>query len=797
MPSGTYYIGSDADDGYWRSDNFFLAVGTTYLQFGDNTNDYHFFGRFSNVTIPAGAEITSAYIRVYANFPLSQSDIIYSKLHFEASDDAVAPTSFAEAEALSLTTGTDWDITSGSWTNGNWYNSVDIKSELQEVIDRGGWSPNNAVMVVCKDDGSLYSQQRYLADYYANSGFAMELHAEWITPVSGDLSEGVSLSDVIDCEDPYAEIDESMSMDDAMIGMNTTCEIAESFSVSGIVGGEEDGETPESFSSDDAVDGIKEQFAEPPESLSMDDAVGVETEVVLPESMSLDDTHQTEIETGTSEGLSADDAAVGNTFIYPLVNESGFFYEQLGWTWRHSVESTAEFSDEVEVEIIWGLHDWIEALDQVGAQWTGGVSVESKIQAYDHIIWAWRETIESSATVTDAVLADTQWHLEDGISMVEAVSSQWTGGLTVTDGIACYDVPVWTWSETLESTAEAVGAAVADITWPLADGFTIEGVSGAKWVGALSLTDSLYISGQSILIQVFNETATSEFQMADTSSCLHQLVSTLTSTINAGETVSSQVTFNPTIVEAIAISGVLSLLLTIPISQTDAIEATDSALWGWRESLSDSFAAVDTLTLQWCAIHVLTSNIALTEAAAAVLSVDETLSDVLEMATTLAMQKSIFPVIEDTLQFDVTVLLAGEVWQCWVLNTNRFDVSVYSNYDFNSYAVFNGQAFGCKSDGIYLLDGDTDDGDAINPGIVLPATTFGTSHKKRFRKAYFGLSGTSPSIRMETDSGNVTYNITNSKANIGRKQKGREWTVKVQGFDDMDFIELIPILLTR
>ena len=153
--------------------------------------------------------------------------------------------------------------------------------------------------------------------------------------------------------------------------------------------------------------------------------------------------------------------------------------------------------------------------------------------------------------------------------------------------------------------------------------------------------------------------------------------------------------------------------------------------------------------------------------------------------------------VTDEMNLGITITLGDEQWECWVMNSNKFNFSVYSNFDFNSYCSYGNQSFGCRADGIYRLDGTTDNDVAFNAGIVLPETTFGTSRKKRFRKAYFGLSGTTPSIRMETSSGNQTYSITSSKASLSRSQYGKEWTLKVQGYDDMDFIELIPIILTR
>ena len=72
------------------------------------------------------------------------------------------------------------------------------------------------------------------------------------------------------------------------------------------------------------------------------------------------------------------------------------------------------------------------------------------------------------------------------------------------------------------------------------------------------------------------------------------------------------------------------------------------------------------------------------------------------------------------------------------------------------------------------------------------------TRKKRFRAAYFGLSGgVTPSLRVETDSGSKTYTIVNAEANITRDMYGKRWVLKVQDFDELDFVELVPIVLAR
>ncbi len=53
------------------------------------------------------------------------------------------------------------------------------------------------------------------------------------------------------------------------------------------------------------------------------------------------------------------------------------------------------------------------------------------------------------------------------------------------------------------------------------------------------------------------------------------------------------------------------------------------------------------------------------------------------------------------------------IWEIISLNVKNLGLTNYSNYDYNSMSLFDGNVFGAKSDGIYLLSGDDDDGEDI------------------------------------------------------------------------------------
>ena len=69
-------------------------------------------------------------------------------------------------------------------------------------------------------------------------------------------------------------------------------------------------------------------------------------------------------------------------------------------------------------------------------------------------------------------------------------------------------------------------------------------------------------------------------------------------------------------------------------------------------------------------------------------------------------------IVLPALQFTAHVI--SDDFLILVLNTKNFALTEYDNYDYNSLFNYNGKLFGAKTDGIYELTGDTDDGDIID-----------------------------------------------------------------------------------
>jgi hypothetical protein len=154
---------ANGDDGYWEETTSGFNNSSPASSFGHpNTTvgPRNAFIRFPGVTIPQGATIDSAIITFVASGNLSGTTV-NARIAAIDDDNAAAPTTYAGAEGATRTTATvDWNNI-GAWTNLTQYDTPEIKTVIQEIVDRVGWSSGNALVVYVEDNGSTVNTNRH------------------------------------------------------------------------------------------------------------------------------------------------------------------------------------------------------------------------------------------------------------------------------------------------------------------------------------------------------------------------------------------------------------------------------------------------------------------------------------------------------------------------------------------------------------------------------------------------------------------------------------------------------------
>ena len=158
----TEYVGAGADDGHIDNTSFYNSGNYAYFGQWETDGVQHMFYRFDNVAIPPKATIRSAYLNLFFDERTDGSDDLDATVYGQDEDDPAAIDSYSSGSQT--WTGRTHTNASVAWqldaTYGGspavvnqWITSPDIKSIIQEIVDRSGWASNNAIMLFVEDDG--------------------------------------------------------------------------------------------------------------------------------------------------------------------------------------------------------------------------------------------------------------------------------------------------------------------------------------------------------------------------------------------------------------------------------------------------------------------------------------------------------------------------------------------------------------------------------------------------------------------------------------------------------------------
>jgi len=153
-------VAAGGDDGWYSQHSHWNpTVNNIYVYAGAS---YYGWCRFTSLSVAQGQTLISATLRVY--FEQSLGSGKYNKIYCNDADNAAAPTSRTDAWNRTRTTAYVQPTLNHSPVGG--YSDINIISPVQEVLNRGGWSPGNAMLMLMDPVlGHGSSSYWYLASY--------------------------------------------------------------------------------------------------------------------------------------------------------------------------------------------------------------------------------------------------------------------------------------------------------------------------------------------------------------------------------------------------------------------------------------------------------------------------------------------------------------------------------------------------------------------------------------------------------------------------------------------------------
>lgn len=121
-------------------------------------------------------------------------------------------------------------------------------------------------------------------------------------------------------------------------------------------------------------------------------------------------------------------------------------------------------------------------------------------------------------------------------------------------------------------------------------------------------------------------------------------------------------------------------------------------------------------------------------------ALDASVTEAVNVAAAAAATATLYAAMETVLRGAAFAPLNDEGGETWVVNAESGASSFYEGFNFNSFGTVAGQPYGARTDGLYLLSGDTDAGASIRASVSFGRTDFRTRQLKRMEYAYVGLA---------------------------------------------------------
>lgn len=186
MPTLNLQVSADNNDCSSRDDGAGRAVTSENpgLVGYSSGHAYHTAYRFTNVTVPPGATITSATLEFYSQ--VGSSGTVTVHLHAEAANNPGAFELYNHDVKTIIDGGNltsayvAWSVP--AWSSYTWYTSPDVAAVIQEIVNRSGWASGNAIVIVV--EGVSGDNTRRICHYSYGASYAAKLNITYCVPVT-------------------------------------------------------------------------------------------------------------------------------------------------------------------------------------------------------------------------------------------------------------------------------------------------------------------------------------------------------------------------------------------------------------------------------------------------------------------------------------------------------------------------------------------------------------------------------------------------------------------------------------
>lgn len=197
------------------------------------------------------------------------------------------------------------------------------------------------------------------------------------------------------------------------------------------------------------------------------------------------------------------------------------------------------------------------------------------------------------------------------------------------------------------------------------------------------------------------------------------------------------------VTERLVLDGVATSLLDAQVTLATALVLGDEVAAPFLAALTETLDLGEALDVRVSRVVALLEELQLETTTSTGLTVVANIDETLLLADGMGATLTANVLLRESLECFGTLSINGDVWSCWLINTESKGVARYTNFPFNSFAKAPWGAYvGATDTGLYELGGDTDDGEPITARIRSALTDFGDRRAKRVPAMYVGYTAT-------------------------------------------------------
>jgi hypothetical protein len=362
------------------------------------------------------------------------------------------------------------------------------------------------------------------------------------------------------------------------------------------------------------------------------------------------------------------------------------------------------------------------------------------------------------------------------------------------DGLVVYD-------ELLSSglSAEDIPGVVQRALTTVSNGVVLTPLAGIDYTAIANLTDRSVITSAPAMLLRLAVTLLSTTQLRE--QVRPELATRLGDTLSLADALS--------LVRAVRVLDGLGILTALAVTsryalQTgDTLRLTPAVLTFFGGTVTDAIALGDAPFETGRLRAVATDGALLTDTVAPRFFIRADVADGVELTPVQLLQWVWRPTVEDTITLQAGLLLPDGSFITWVTNTRTGATANYSNYEYTSFAQRGTHYLATREDGLYRLDGDTDNGVDIIAELRSGFLQFAGGKFTSFAGIYLGVHGTGALfLKLLTgDEKSYTYrviaqNMETTKVRVGKGLRARYFAFELvsSGQDfDLDTVEFLPL----